>query len=100
MERPVNLRLRRGYMLLEKLTDTGMSSGKHGTAVHLATGPRTFHYEAFCMLHEPLHGGIEDLTGCHLIVDPLGGRPFRIAGTDVVLLHENGALAIYEKEDV
>ena len=104
----MNLRLRRGFLMVEKIPDNDRTLGlilnplKVTHRVNLIKpSPKTFHYEAHCVIHEP-NKFDEDLTGCHLIIDHLAGVEYvlRIGGRlrTVHFILENAVLAVIESE--
>jgi hypothetical protein len=62
--------------------------------------PKTFHYEAHCVVHEPLKFD-EDLSGCHLIIDHLAGVEYILwvngRQRTVHFILESAVLAVIEK---
>jgi hypothetical protein len=104
----MQLRLRRGFLMVEKIPDGAMSLGlilnpervTSRFGLHLPN-PKTFHYEAHCMLHEP-HKFDEDLTGCHLIIDQFAGveyiLPVNGRQRTVHFILESAVLAVIEAE--
>jgi hypothetical protein len=106
----MNLRLRRGFLMVERIPDNGMTLGlilnpnssKLTRRVNLHNpSPKTFHYEAHCVIHEPYKFD-EDLSGCHLIIDHLAGVEYIlwVNGQQRVVhfILENAVLAVIEKD--
>lgn len=95
--------------MVEKIPDNDRTLGlilNPAKVIHrvslIKPNPKTFHYEAHCMLHEPYKFD-EDLTGCHLIIDHLAGIEYIIPingrQRTVHFILESAVLAVIEAED-
>jgi hypothetical protein len=104
----MNLRLRRGFLMVEKIPDNEMTLGlilNPTKVIHrvnlIKPNPKTFHYEAHCVIHEP-HKFDEDLTGCHLIIDHLAGIEYMLPVNGrqrtVHFILESAVLAVIEND--
>jgi hypothetical protein len=105
----MNLRLRRGFLMIEKIPDNDRTLGlvlNPAKVIHrvslIKPNPKTFHYEAYCVIHEPYKFD-EDLTGCHLIIDHLAGVEYILwVGGRQRVVHfilESAVLAVIEAEE-
>jgi hypothetical protein len=104
----MNLRLRRGFLMVERIPDDDRTLGlilnptrvTHRVSL-IKPNPKTFHYEAHCVLHEPLKLD-EDLSGCHLIIDQFAGMEYILwvngRQRTVHFILESAVLAVIESE--